>query len=277
MGSGTKTRGEAYLLAVVLALTLASVLPGVGGCQDGTTSQPACAEGDYRCTGGNVERCSSGTWEFVLQCAADELCAGDGTCVDEASQPCEGDDDCGSDEACIGGYCKSKDVRQYAISGLVLDGVDDTGISDVEVSVEGSDLADVTDSSGQYALPTLSEGEYRISFKKSGYLSRSHDGVALFGADKAFDTYLIESVNWLSGTISSSKGWSENVSDKDCDSGDFCDVPGDGTAICNPPSGFTPRWDDNKVTVEVDEFGVQRFHLHSTLYGAVGAPTCEAE
>jgi hypothetical protein len=45
-----------------------------------TTTQPQCNEGNYRCIGQNLERCTSGAWQFVQSCTY-------GCLIDHCTQP----------------------------------------------------------------------------------------------------------------------------------------------------------------------------------------------
>jgi len=73
----------------------------------------------------------------------------------------------------------------------VLDWETQEPLSGVEVALSsGTGTKDTTDSTGQYHIPAIDEGEYELSFSKSGYIKRTVT-ISVFGADKQFNTEIV--------------------------------------------------------------------------------------
>lgn len=103
-------------------------------------------------------------------------------------KPCSSDYQCASDEACIEGSCKSVDVGQYVLSGVVTDWSSGIPLKDVEVSIS-KNHSDTTDSTGHYALSQLSNRTYSVTWSKSGYHPNTKK-IQMLGADKQFNVEL---------------------------------------------------------------------------------------
>lgn len=110
----------------------------------------------------------------------------------EQTNDCTTDRDCEPNEACMDGSCKSVDVGQYILEGLVTDWTTGSPVDGVEVIIKGERInikKDTTDARGHYQVPQLSEGTYAVTWGREDYLPNTKD-VHLLGADKTFDVEL---------------------------------------------------------------------------------------
>src|SRR3989338_144874 len=87
----------------------------------------------------------------------------------EQTNDCSHDRDCEPDEACMDGSCKSIDVGQYSLDGIVTDWTTGDIVDGVEVAINDR-TRDTTDGRGHYQLSQLSEGTYAITWGRDGYL-----------------------------------------------------------------------------------------------------------
>ena len=222
----------------------------LAGCDSGNDSGGICAPGSTQlcyCSGGGtgVQSCTASgeNWGACNGCGGDCIpdCSGvecgddgcGGSCgncslgedceygyCQPVSDPCNSDSDCAANEACIQGVCKSVDVGQFSVGGVVSDWLTSQPISGVTVSVEGfSSLTDSTDSSGNFLIPTLSEGSYTLEFSATNYHKKEVE-VLLFGANKTYNTEMVSTSKTVSGTASFPSQGSYQFLDVDSSKGD---------------------------------------------------------
>jgi choice-of-anchor B domain-containing protein len=93
-----------------------------------------------------------------------------------------------------------------ALQGTIVDGIIDTPIEGVEVTVDGTPLSTTTDSTGAYSFPDLPSGAYTVDFLRYGYAPMKDVPLAVATSQTTtFDTQLVPGA--VFSDFSSTTGW----------------------------------------------------------------------